>query len=220
MKRAFIILWRIVAIAVLFGGFIYSFFFADSYLAGAIWWGACIVLNLPMVFGKFIFNDEYKTTTAMVLGGILAFLIAPLLLLIKIITSFKRGGGSSGGERSSSGDSRDIDSGVLSSALQKEVKNAVYSANKPSGYYLYFQSVKSISPLIYFGRIEVTGTLVYSLQYTNDVDAIKSDLENCLEAANKNIKSEIRNAVRRVQAKYRNYDNEWNVQVDFRGEVR
>lgn len=218
MKRAFIILWRIVAIIVLFGGFIYSVFYASQDWVVAIWWGACIVLNLPMVFGKFVFNDGYKTNTAMVLGAILAFLIAPILLLIKIITSFKRGGGSV--RRNPSSDTRDIDGGIVTSALQKEIKNAVYSASKPSGYYVDFQSVKNISPLIYFGQIEVTGTLVYSLRYTEDVDGIKRDLESCLKRANNNIANEVLKAVERVRDKYRNYDNEWRIKVDFRGEVQ
>lgn len=217
MKRVFLILWQIISIVFLFGGFIYAVFISGSFVVGIIWWGGCIVLNMPMIWGRFMNNENYYTTSHVVIGTIFAFVIAPILLLIKIISSFKKG---SRTRSSTSRDERSIDHRPLSSALESAVKSAVYSASKPSGSYVRFESIKNYMPLIYTGKIKLKGTLVYSVQHVSDMNSLESDLKSCIAQANQNILNAVLQSVDTVREKYRGYDDEWQVEVNFGGEIK
>ena len=224
MNRKWLIIWRIAALVVLLSIIpmllICLRVDGQSYIVVLIWYALCIVLNIRMIWGL-LKEEEWKFVITTIL---LYTLLAPILLFIKLIGSFFGGGGSYNYKSNEPRDTRSRGGVGLNSALERVVKNAVYSASKPSGSYLRYQSMKDyfFSPVTLIGKIKVSGTLVYTLSgYTpSSVESVRNDLENCLEQANRNILDAISEAVEKAREKYKDYDDEWDIEVDFGGEVR
>lgn len=239
VKRIVLTIWVILALLVFAGGLF--IFLQDISLEGYVEWGGmCAFVCIIHLVIDFCSKDRSYGVVGLIVYIVLSILLGPgLLILFVVVTGAKilslsvgkkKKSSSNSGNRNKSGsseqpsDSRSADFHVFNDAMERAISKVVSnSSHYPDGRYVRVarRDVQAVTTKA-FG-IKIYGSVTYEANHygpERSPEEYREDIVDCITKAQQNLLDAAMDAAESVQQRYQGFDNDWEIKVQLKPEVR
>lgn len=239
VKRIVLTIWVILALLVFVGG-LYLFLQDVSFESYVEWGGMCAFICIIHLIIDFFSKDRPYGVVGWIVYIALSILLGPGLLILFVFVaggqilalsaSKKKKSSSNSGNRSKSAssaqpsDSRSADFHIFNDAMERAISKVVSnSSHYPDGRYVRVarRDVQAVTTKA-FG-IKIYGSVTYEANHygpARSPEEYKEDIVDCISKAQQNLLDAAMDAAESVQQRYQGFDNDWEIKVQLKPEVR